>query len=259
MQLQRLHWFLALGLALGAHLSLVALFHSSPASGARGIGTGGIEISLGPASRAAGPPDTELVAEEVAPEVEPVQEPESEIVRPPELTEAPADLPPPVEEVAPPIPKPESKPRQTKSVQKTETKPKPRPAHKNTKQTQKTAMKSGDNGTSTLTINGDNTAGGGNPGLRADYFAQLQAWLEQYRRYPRWAQRRGQEGTALLYFTIDRNGNVLDYRIERSTGHTILDREVTAMLERAKPLPPVPAQLRQARLELLLPIQFSLR
>ena len=106
---------------------------------------------------------------------------------------------------------------------------------------------------------GDHSADGGDPGARADYFAKLQAWLERHRRYPRRAQMRRQEGTALLYFVIDRNGRVLDYRIERSSGYSVLDREVKAMLERAEPLPPVPPQLRQARLELLLPIEFAIR
>lgn len=94
---------------------------------------------------------------------------------------------------------------------------------------------------------------------RQAYFAELQAYLERHRRYPRGAQLRRQEGTAVLYFVIDRQGNVLDYRIERSSGYRLLDREVAAMLERARPLPPAPPDLQRSRFELLLPIRFAMR
>ena len=235
---------------MGAHLSLAALFQPTPSSGARGFGAGGLEISLGPASRAVGQkidePPAEEVAQEAKAEVDPGPEPEPEIAPPPE----------PVPEV--PVVKESIKPPKPIPVQVSKPKPKPHPEKTQNKQTQKKLVKSGDGGTGAITIDGDNSADGGRPGLRADYFAQLQAWLDQYRRYPRWAQRRGQEGTTLLYFAIDRDGNVLDYRIERSSVHSILDREADAVQERAKPLPPMPPQVRQARLELLLPIQFSL-
>jgi protein TonB len=68
-----------------------------------------------------------------------------------------------------------------------------------------------------------------------------------------------QQGTAFLYFAMDRNGQVLDYRLERSSGHALLDREVEAMIKRAEPLPRLPESWQQTRLELVVPIQFALR
>jgi protein TonB len=89
--------------------------------------------------------------------------------------------------------------------------------------------------------------------------ARLQAWLERHKEYPRRAQLRRQQGTALLYFVMDRDGDVLEYRVEESSGHTLLDREVAAMIERAQPLPEIPEDFGRSRLELLVPVQFHLR
>jgi protein TonB len=97
------------------------------------------------------------------------------------------------------------------------------------------------------------------PGADADYLASLLAWLERHKEYPREAQRRRQEGTAILAFELDRQGRVLSYRVKTSSGFAELDREVEAMIRRAEPLPPMPADMVRARLELQVPVQFRLR
>jgi len=102
------------------------------------------------------------------------------------------------------------------------------------------------------------SGGGGSPGETADYMMQLQAWLERHKGYPRRARLRHQEGTALLYFVMDGNGRVLEYRLEKSSGHALLDREVKEMIERAQPLPRIPEHMQQTRLELVVPVRFSL-
>lgn len=64
---------------------------------------------------------------------------------------------------------------------------------------------------------------------------------------------------ALLYFVMDRNGRVLEHRLQQSSGHDLLDREVVKMIQRAEPLPTMPDDMHQARLELVVPVQFFLR
>ncbi len=96
-------------------------------------------------------------------------------------------------------------------------------------------------------------------GVSPDYLTRLQSWLERHKQYPTAAQRRRQQGTAMLYFVMDRDGRVLDYRIQQSTGHQLLDREIADMIQRAQPLPPMPEAMTQARLEVVVPVQFSLR
>lgn len=83
--------------------------------------------------------------------------------------------------------------------------------------------------------------------------------LQQYKRYPAGAQSRGEEGVVELSFTVDRTGHVLNREIVRSSGHRDLDNEVMSMIERAQPLPPFPASMPQARLDLTVPIRFSLQ
>ncbi|MGA8693693.1 MAG: energy transducer TonB [Xanthobacteraceae bacterium] len=83
--------------------------------------------------------------------------------------------------------------------------------------------------------------------------------LQQYKRYPSDAQSRGEEGVVQLSFTVDRTGHVLNREIARSSGHRELDNEVMSMIERAQPLPPFPASMPQAKLDLTVPIRFSLQ
>ena len=83
--------------------------------------------------------------------------------------------------------------------------------------------------------------------------------LQHEKRYPADAQQRGEEGVVLLGFSVDRNGHVLEHHIAQSSGHSDLDAEVLAMIERAAPLPPFPASMSQPKLDLTVPIRFSLR
>ncbi|MFD1378989.1 energy transducer TonB [Fodinicurvata halophila] len=91
------------------------------------------------------------------------------------------------------------------------------------------------------------------------YLGELSLWLERHKDYPRAARQRRQEGTAILRFVIDREGRVLDYSIEQSAGHSLLDREVEAMIERARPLPEPPDEIQRTRLEFRVPLAFRLR
>ena len=54
---------------------------------------------------------------------------------------------------------------------------------------------------------------------------------------------------------MDRQGNVLAYKLDRSSGHADLDSEVEAMIRRAQPLPRPPADMPD-RIEMVIPVQF---
>jgi periplasmic protein TonB len=93
----------------------------------------------------------------------------------------------------------------------------------------------------------------------ANWQAQLVGWLERHKRYPRLAQEQRQEGTVYLRFAIDRQGRVVSSQIERGSGYALLDEEVSALIRRAQPLPAPPPEVPGARIELTVPIQFTLR
>jgi protein TonB len=100
---------------------------------------------------------------------------------------------------------------------------------------------------------------GGAPRIAPSWQTELVRRLEQYKRYPGDAQSRGVEGVVMLSFSVDRNGRVLAHEIVRSSGHPELDKEVVSMIERAQPLPPFPPSMPEEKLDLTVPIRFSLR
>lgn len=92
-----------------------------------------------------------------------------------------------------------------------------------------------------------------------DYLHTLRIWLERHKHYPRAARMRRQEGTVVVRLVIEPDGRVRTQQIERGSGHAILDREVTAMIARAAPFPPVPPEVGRQGIEIVTPVEFSLR
>jgi periplasmic protein TonB len=91
------------------------------------------------------------------------------------------------------------------------------------------------------------------------YRERLVAHLARYKQYPSASKAAGDQGTALLSFTVGRSGQVLASRLARSSGHSALDAETMAMIHRAQPLPSFPPELTQASMSFTVPINFSLR
>ena len=74
-----------------------------------------------------------------------------------------------------------------------------------------------------------------NPAITNSYLAELSGWLERHKHYPAKARNYQMQGTALLYFRITREGQVLDYHLTQSTGHDLLDEAVLDMIRRVQP------------------------
>lgn len=178
------------------------------------------------------------------------------------MAEVPPPPPPPpvkpvVKKPEPPKPVQQPKPQQVARAE-------PAPVQAEAAPAPSVAGSAGKSGTQ-ASSNAGNTdsasasSGGGMPGSSADYLALVQAWLERHKEYPRRAQLRRIEGTAVLRFVMDRDGKVLSFRLERGSGHAVLDEAVREMVERASPFPPLPAEIHQANLELVVPVSFYLR
>ncbi len=97
------------------------------------------------------------------------------------------------------------------------------------------------------------------PRIDPSWQSQLLKHLQQFKNYPAAAREHGEQGVAMLAFTLDRDGKVLSRRIVKSSGHADLDAEVLAMIERAQPLPAFPVSMSEDQLALTVPIRFSLR
>ncbi|MBV1915507.1 MAG: energy transducer TonB [Pseudomonadales bacterium] len=83
--------------------------------------------------------------------------------------------------------------------------------------------------------------------------------LEKHKRYPRQARRKGQEAIVYVQVTIDRDGTVLEHHLTTDCPYRALNRETLALISRAQPLPPPPAQLVGDTVEFVVPVSFSLR
>lgn len=97
--------------------------------------------------------------------------------------------------------------------------------------------------------------------LRSQYGKTAHHWLNKHKRYPRRAEYRGDEGTVLVKFIVNRRGEVLSYELERSSGNPLLDKEALAVIQRAQPLPVFPDELAKVRdtITVLVTIPFQLR
>ncbi|MCC2095901.1 MAG: energy transducer TonB [Hyphomicrobiales bacterium] len=87
----------------------------------------------------------------------------------------------------------------------------------------------------------------------------LMAHLGKNKRYPRLARRRKMQGDVVVEFIVDRNGRVVSSKVQKSSGHPLLDREVMDMLSRAQPLPKLPVQISAAQVHIVLPIRYRLK
>ncbi len=85
----------------------------------------------------------------------------------------------------------------------------------------------------------------------------LAAWLEAHKTYPEAARRRGDQGRAIVRFTVERSGQVLDVRIVSGTGSAILDEAVQRMLHDAH-LPAFPPGMDQAQATVTAQIHYRL-
>jgi len=166
-------------------------------------------------------------------------------------SEAPqADVPQPEPEtpkVEPP--KPEPAPVRRAAPQE------PKPAEVEAEEAPPPSAAAGPEG---LAREGAAETGIGQETMEADYFATLAAWIARHKQYPRMAKRQRIEGEGRVLIHVARDGRLISYRVTAKTRSTILDREMTATVERAAPFPPFPPGLNAPSLEVLQPMVFEL-
>ncbi|BCL71664.1 hypothetical protein TUMSATVNIG1_36300 [Vibrio nigripulchritudo] len=85
----------------------------------------------------------------------------------------------------------------------------------------------------------------------------LHAHLEKEKRYPRKAKRLRKQGMPVIRFTMNREGQVLDVELVRSSGTDSLDKEAMDLVYRAQPLIKPPQSVLGQQISLTVPIRFS--
>lgn len=68
------------------------------------------------------------------------------------------------------------------------------------------------------------------------YEMKVSLWLDKFRKYPKAAIDQGLEGEGTLFIKIDRQGNILQAKIKRSTGYIMLDNALIKMAKDANPI-----------------------
>ena len=82
---------------------------------------------------------------------------------------------------------------------------------------------------------------------------------QRFKQYPPGAKSAGQQGTARVSFTLSRSGGVMSAGLGGSSGHSALDQETLAMVRRAQPFPPFPADVKQSSMSFSAPVAFYIR
>ena len=233
-------WGLAAALVVATHVALVAGFILYTPSTPDAIGTASEPIMLDLESA---PQTPEPVQQDIAPgpQMQEAEPPAPEPEKQPEVVEEqipPTPLQEKAEIVAPPEkPKPAPEPvkKKPKPVVEKPKKPTENPAPQTTATPRAAqAARASDNGI-------------------------LSAHLQRYKQYPSGAKAAGEQGVAMLSFTVSRTGGVLSARIAKSSGSAALDAETMAMIRRAQPLPSFPPEMTQSSASFTVPVRFFMR
>lgn len=83
--------------------------------------------------------------------------------------------------------------------------------------------------------------------------------LNKHKRYPSEARDHKEEGVAVVWFSIDRSGKMIEGRLQKSCGSTLLDKEAVEVLSRASPFPRPPSDLTNLTFNFALPIRFQIK
>lgn len=82
--------------------------------------------------------------------------------------------------------------------------------------------------------------------------------IAKHKSYPKIAERRGWQGTALLDLKIDSQGHVLSATVRDSSGYDSLDSRALEMVKKASPFPPPPKELQGRTFDISVPVTFKL-
>ena len=91
------------------------------------------------------------------------------------------------------------------------------------------------------------------------YLGRVLAQLNRFKQYPRAARQARIEGVVMLHFVMDADGRVQSSEIAKSSGRPVLDGEALALIQRAQPLPALPADFPTRTLDAVVPIEFALK
>ena len=96
------------------------------------------------------------------------------------------------------------------------------------------------------------------PQVVNNYSNLLRAHIAKHKKYPRIAQRRKMQGEVVIAIQIGGDGSLISKNIQKSSGHSVLDKEGMNMMEKSKPFPVPPDTLKNSVTNVVVPIAFNL-
>ena len=97
-----------------------------------------------------------------------------------------------------------------------------------------------------------------NPQVVNNYSNLLRTHIAKHKKYPRIAQRRKMQGEVVIAIQIGGDGSLISKNIQKSSGHSVLDKEGMNMMEKSKPFPVPPDTLKNSVTNVVVPIAFNL-
>ncbi len=97
------------------------------------------------------------------------------------------------------------------------------------------------------------------PAPDSDYMSKLSSWLARHKPDAGRTMRGQRQGQAVVEFTISRDGRVLGKKLVQSSGNETLDMAALEMIDRANPMPAMPASFTADSWTLTIPVNFQLR
>ncbi len=106
---------------------------------------------------------------------------------------------------------------------------------------------------------GVGTASGNRTGevRELNYEDRVMLWLKRHGSYPYEAAMWQLEGTVLLKFAINREGEILYYNIVKKSRWHLLNAAVRKMMQRSSPVPPIPPEIETDQITFTIPVHFE--
>lgn len=93
--------------------------------------------------------------------------------------------------------------------------------------------------------------------LLAQYKESLRAKIDAQKFYPTMSRRMGQRGTAIVAFTLLKDGHIINARVLKSSGFARLDEAAKTAVTSVKEFDPIPDEIGLNSIDLEIPVRFS--
>lgn len=97
------------------------------------------------------------------------------------------------------------------------------------------------------------------PGKLSQYYMEIRSKVANQQVYPRIARMQGLSGRVLVIFELAKNGNIVEAKVQSSSGYEILDRSAVEAVKSAQPFPVFPEFFNRESVRVEIPLVYDLR